>query len=868
VRGLQALPEWLRPNPAAGIVPPGGSLPIDVLFDAADLYGGDYAGELRIGTNDPAHGLLIVDATLHVTGVPRVAWAPEPLEFGTLFVGYPASLNLLVRNVGTDHLSISSITPGLPDYTVAPSSLELDPLQTATVAVTFDPTVDGDRSTTLTILSNDPDSPHHATVTGAALYPPIIGVSPDSLPGAAPPGGTKTKSLIVCNEGGSDLDFTVSVSEIGAASVTVYDYVNLPKETDEEHVFVEQDPRPGIHGTGGPDLFGYSWTDSDEPGGPVFSWVDISGVGTPIAFPSYQDDGNVGPYPIGFAFPFYGNTFTDFRACTNGWVSFTNSSTVYTNQPLPNSGAPENLLAAFWDDMVFDTAYGASAYYHYDGTRTILQFNNIRRIATTTGPFYSYEIILYPNGEIVFQYLTLGTTTNSATVGIQNATQDDGLTVVYNSAYVHTDMAIKFSSRPAWLTVTPEFGVVTPGSCPVEATPCETGEDHHWWGGNECDCDDHDWHDWDDHGWDDHEDHHGGGTEPPPTWATLAVTMDATDLEPGTYYGQIVVTSNDPETPTVTIPVVFHVGVIEVAYSDIDPNTIRMNGRGKWVSSCIQFPTGYNVCDVDVSTVTFNGEVPADEDETEFDDCNDDHHADVQVRFPRKAVEAILEAGEAVEVLVTGELRDLTWFVARDVIRVIRPRMLAPNGGEVLAGGNTVNVNWENPSGSNPDHATLYFSPDDGANWELVADQIHGTSYDWQVPITVSDAAQLRVDISDAQGVMGYDTNNEAFQISTPLASEFGTPTVFALLQNAPNPFGARTAIAFELPEAAPVDLKIYDVAGRLVRAYAQGELPAGRHEVVWDGKDATGDEVAAGMYIYRVEAGAFQATKRMFRVQ
>ena len=96
-----------------------------------------------------------------------------------------------------------------------------------------------------------------------------------------------------------------------------YDYLELGKE--------EVDPRPGILGTGGPDAFGYTWIDSDEPGGPIFDWVDISGIGTPIVFDptGYKDDGNVGPFPIGFSFNFYGNTFDQFRACTNGWLSFT-----------------------------------------------------------------------------------------------------------------------------------------------------------------------------------------------------------------------------------------------------------------------------------------------------------------------------------------------------------------------------------------------------------------------------------------------------------------------------------------------------------------------------------------------------------------
>jgi len=47
---------------------------------------------------------------------------------------------------------------------------------------------------------------------------------------------------------------------------------------------------------------------SDEPGGPVFDWVDITGIGTPVPLPT-GDDSNAPGIPIGFSFPFYGKSF-------------------------------------------------------------------------------------------------------------------------------------------------------------------------------------------------------------------------------------------------------------------------------------------------------------------------------------------------------------------------------------------------------------------------------------------------------------------------------------------------------------------------------------------------------------------------------
>jgi len=90
-----------------------------------------------------------------------------------------------------------------------------------------------------------------------------------------------------------------------------------------------------------------------------------------------------------------------------------------------------------------------------------------------------------------------------------------------------------------------------------------------------------------------------------------------------------------------------------------------------------------------------------------------------------------------------------------------------------------------------------------------------------------------------------------------------------ALAQNAPNPFNPRTTIAFKLPDQASVNLKIYDVAGRLVRVLLDNEtLAPGRNEAVWNGRDGSDRQVASGTYFYRLDVGNFTETKRMILVK
>ena len=83
--------------------------------------------------------------------------------------------------------------------------------------------------------------------------------------------------------------------------------------------------------------------------------------------------------------------------------------------------------------------------------------------------------------------------------------------------------------------------------------------------------------------------------------------------------------------------------------------------------------------------------------------------------------------------------------------------------------------------------------------------------------------------------------------------------------QNAPNPFVRDTRIDFALSRPEPVRLAVYDVTGRLVRTLVQdAALAAGRHATVWDGRDATGARVAAGVYLYVLRTPSMMESRRL----
>ena len=104
---------------------------------------------------------------------------------------------------------------------------------------------------------------------------------------------------------------------------------------------------------------------------------------------------------------------------------------------------------------------------------------------------------------------------------------------------------------------------------------------------------------------------------------------------------------------------------------------------------------------------------------------------------------------------------------------------------------------------------------------------------------------------------------------ATAVTVEAATPTTFALGANYPNPFNPTTTIPLAVPAGARnVDLTIYNFLGQPLRRVWTGPLPAGEHELTWDGRDAQGQPVAAGVYVYRLQVDEQTRTRKMVKLE
>lgn len=127
--------------------------------------------------------------------------------------------------------------------------------------------------------------------------------------------------------------------------------------------------------------------------------------------------------------------------------------------------------------------------------------------------------------------------------------------------------------------------------------------------------------------------------------------------------------------------------------------------------------------------------------------------------------------------------------------------------------------------------------------------------------------AQLTIETASGNHDMRSISSIEVFGVARIKLGAV-LPKEFSLGMNRPNPFNAVCAIPFAVPMDTDVRISIYDINGRSVRTLLDKKLDIGEHIVVWDGKDDIGREMPAGVYLYKMDAGEFSATRRMLLVK
>ena len=146
------------------------------------------------------------------------------------------------------------------------------------------------------------------------------------------------------------------------------------------------------------------------------------------------------------------------------------------------------------------------------------------------------------------------------------------------------------------------------------------------------------------------------------------------------------------------------------------------------------------------------------------------------------------------------------------------------------------------------------------------------TYWNLEAPDLMGNVVVDQLATRPADGLVVAGTHGKGiYSISIPTGTavdEAELPLPTGLSQNVPNPFNPMTTISFTLPAAGRATLAIYDVAGNRIRTLVSQDLEAGDHQVVWRGSDDRGRQVAAGIYLYRLDCGSVHEVKRMTLVR
>jgi hypothetical protein len=240
-----------------------------------------------------------------------------------------------------------------------------------------------------------------------------------------------------------------------------------------------------------------------------------------------------------------------------------------------------------------------------------------------------------------------------------------------------------------------------------------------------------------------------------------------------------------------------------------------------------------------------------------------------------------LPEGQSIDLVVTGYNRNPYFGTVLVQVPAIPSIILDPTEVEVVVPLNnwmldTLRVSNQGEPGSVLNFTARFTTNPPGMPWMTVSPNAgsipYGESMDLQLRFISAGLAT-----GDYNGQITFSFNpNQVATVpvlmhvgdATAVPDRGGLPVALTLEPAGPNPSAGSTVLRFGLPRQAPVELGIYDAAGRTVRVLYSGPVSAGYHGMTWDGADRSGRVVNSGIYFARLRAGEETVTARLLRVR
>ena len=580
---------------------------------------------------------------------------------------------------------------------------------------------------------------------------------------------------------------------------------------------------------GGPDPFGYTWKDSQEPE-VTYNFLDTTwGNGTWTRVTGLGDDNFVGPFNPGFDFRYYYYNVDRFWIGSNGNLMFgptANMSSPFPNIPL--TAAPNNMLVGFGADLNFASAGNPGKCYWYTNNNdtVIVSYYEVPFWAAGinfTGSNTFQMIFTSSDSSITFQYKeqTGVTSNNDITIGIEDITGQVGLQYLRN-VYPTPLRAVKFFYPDTTSFQVTDAAVNWINNSDNGSISVVTGDDFTISAniGNL-------------------------GNQSLPTFKTVMrvrqgssiIFADTVDVPPLTPETDTLLFASDAWTAGA-------VGTYEVTVTNLFTDGVSFNNFASFELQVLARDTAGQQLKYDngtsASSISWSG--------------GDGHIAQyfVPPYYP-----------------ITVD--QISYFIATSSAPGFAARILDDDGANGMPGTELFTQNVPNPTAGS--FTNINVSPaitiDSGGFyvvWTMLGESI-ALGEDITQPVSNRSFEGFGNKFSPYRNASTQDPMIRA-RIHLPgsvgITSIAGNiPDRYSISQNYPNPFNPTTKIDFAIPQNGIVKISVYDILGREVSKLVNQNLTAGSYSV-----DFNGAALNSGIYFYRIETKGFTQTKKMLLIK
>jgi len=936
-----AEPRAIHLSSESGTVSAGSSFDVDVMFDAGGMNSGEYYANIIVTSNDSSNAEVVVPVHLGVTGSPNIWIESDTLDFGEVFVNYSGpgnyggSKELRMGNDGTDILNVSSITVDNAAFTISQSSATLDHGENLSLTINF-MTADGVGSynANITIVSDDSDE---GTITIPvyvdAVEPPVMSAT-ESISAAIDVGDSLNQSFTLSNTGVGELTYELNVTEQsqrdGSRSYEsqanpqarrlpfdgYFDYTNSEtrqrmrekalqlsndsgnnNHSETNHTTVSRDNNYTwelIHtdqnnGTpfdlrniymdehDGELLFKWDsyevWDNPGELPAITFIYIDVDqnpNTGRPISdfIPYFNIGAEIGI--VRWNHEFGGVWEYQYSPGFNAWISI-DIDTLRTNYMAPYGNEAIIGVKAGWFDgssginfgIVVDNAigddndvdlvpsFGTASYITYNFKPNWLSLD-LQNGAIPSGS--SQDIIATFNGSGMFggeYFADINVATNDPITPQYTILAQMSLTGIPN-VFVEND-AVDFGISYLDFADETYLKIHNNGTGVLEVQNITTDSENITVSETSLDID-------------------------PLEMDSIELSLVGTDL--GDFSANVTITSNDPDNPTLSVPVTST--IVLAPNVGLDPGSFILE-----VESGASIVEVLTISNSGGSNLEFDVEVVYDGGRDQNNDGEDDFNTDNQLRieiltdnYPEETSWVLYQDGSLLASISQGSLNSqgtlYTWdyevpageyrFVINDAYSdgiccgygngeynlYLNDELIATGGqfGSSETVEFTILDDWLT---MNPLSGTVSPEGSAGVLLNVNAAGMDPGVYSAGISVNSNDPDQGAVIIPLSLTVNGMSSENESL-----------LPAEFALHQNYPNPFNPQTKIRYDLPENSMVNITVYDMLGREVKTLVNQAQNAGFKSIIWDATNDYGKAISAGIYLYQIQAGDYIHTQKM----